>query len=312
MTNQIKDRAKDQAIDQVAGKIRELKTAKNAIILSHNYQPADIQDIADLCGDSLELSIEAAKTNADIIVFCGVHFMAETASILSPDKKVLLPKQDAGCPMADMITPEALEKKKKELKGVPVVTYVNSPASVKALTDICCTSANAVRVVNSLDAKEVLMAPDKNLAQYTAAHTDKKIHLWEGCCPIHDRLTVEEVIAAKKSHPKALFMAHPECSPEILDLADEILSTSGMIKFAGKSMSSEFIIGTEIGILYPMRNKYPDKRFYPVSTGMECADMKKIGLEDIASALENMSGEIKVPESIRIPALAAVQKMIEL
>jgi len=293
-------------------KIRQLAKEKNAIILAHNYQPPEIQDIADLCGDSLELSIKASKTKARIIVFCGVHFMAETASILSPEKTVLLPHLDSGCPMADMVDPARLEKKKQELGNIPVVTYVNSSAAVKAASDICCTSANVIKVVNSIDAPEILMTPDKNLARYAAANTSKKIHLWDGFCPFHNTLTIQDVHQAKKDHPDALFIAHPECPPEILSIADSIQSTSGMIKFAGESDHSSFILGTETGLLYPISKAYPDKKFYPASQKMYCPDMKKIGLDNLAESLENRTGEVKVPEDIRKKALGAVQKMINL
>ena len=293
-------------------KIKSLAKEKNAIILVHNYEPPEIQDIADLCGDSLELSIKASKTDADVILFCGVHFMAETACILSPEKTVLLPKQDAGCPMADMITPAALTAKLEELPPMPVVTYVNSPASVKALSTICCTSANAIKVVNSLPDDEILMAPDRNLAQYTAAHTDKKIHYWNGCCPIHDRLTAQEVLKARQDHPDALLMAHPECRPEVLDLADVVVSTSGMIRHAAESTSPEYIVGTENGLLHPLQKGNPGKTFYPLSESMICPDMKKITLEDVARSLEFMGGVVKVPDEIRVPALKAVERMINL
>ncbi len=294
----------------IKDEIQELKKEKNAIILAHNYQPPEIQDIADLCGDSLELSIKAAGTDAHVIVFCGVHFMAETASILSPDKKVLLPKKDAGCPMADMVTPGALKEKLKNLPPVPVITYVNSPASVKALTTVCCTSANVIQVTNSLDYDEILMVPDRNLARYAMTGTNKKIHLWDGFCPIHDRLTPQDVKKIRKDHPHAVFIAHPECRPEVLSLADKIASTSGMLKFVSESGEKEFIIGTEIGLIYPLKKANPDKIFYPASVKMECPDMKKIGLNDIAKSLKFMAGEVKVPEEIRKPALKAVQRMI--
>ena len=293
-------------------KIKKLLQKRNAILLSHNYQPPEIQDVADLCGDSLELSIKAAQTDAAVIVFCGVHFMAETASILSPDKTVLLPRLDAGCPMADTIDPAGLQAKLATLPPVPVVTYVNSTAAVKALSTICCTSANAIDIVNSLDADEVLMTPDRNLALYTAAHTDKKIHLWEGSCPIHDRLTPADVRQAQKAHPDAVFMAHPECRPEVLKLADAVCSTSGMLRYANESASAEFIVGTEIGLLYPLQKAAPGKTFYPASAQMRCEDMKKITLADVVSSLENMAGEVKVPKEIQQPALKAVQGMIDL
>ncbi|RJP74990.1 MAG: quinolinate synthase NadA [Desulfobacteraceae bacterium] len=292
--------------------IRQLAREKNAIILSHNYQPPEIQDIADLCGDSLELSIKAAGTAADIIVFCGVHFMAETASILSPEKTVLLPNKDAGCPMADMINPASLAAKLKSLPPMPVVTYVNSTAAVKALSTVCCTSANVIKVVNSLDADQVLMTPDRNLAAYAAAHTTKKIHFWDGCCPFHDRLRASDIQQARQTHPDAIVMAHPECRTEVLEIADVVVSTSGMIRYAKTSDHRSFIVGTEIGLIYPLQKENPDKRFYPASIDLMCPDMKKITLADVLDSLENLTGRVKVPEEIRIPALKAVQDMVAL
>ena len=291
-------------------KIRALLKEKNAILLAHNYVLPEVQDVADLCGDSLELSIKAAATDAQTIVFCGVHFMAETASILSPEKTVLLPVAQAGCPMADMVTPESLAMRKAELPGVPVVTYVNSSAAVKALSDVCCTSANVVKVVNSLEAPEVLMTPDRNLAQYAASKSDKKIHLWDGYCPFHNTLTAKTALAVKAKHPGALFLAHPECPPEVLAVADVVTSTSGMLRYAKESEATTFIIGTEVGILYPLSQQNPGKTFIPASLEMTCADMKRIRLDDIVTCLETFQGEVKVPEAIRIPALSSVQKMI--
>ncbi|MBW1607945.1 MAG: quinolinate synthase NadA [Deltaproteobacteria bacterium] len=293
-------------------KIRSLLKKRKAIMLSHNYQPPEIQDVADLCGDSLELSIKAAQTDAEVIVFCGVHFMAETASILSPDKTVLLPREDAGCLMADMIEPVGLQVMLDKLPPMPVVTYVNSTAAVKALSTICCTSANVVDVVNSLDADEILMTPDRNLALYAASLTKKKIHTWDGYCPTHDRLKPADVNHARQTYPDAVFMAHPECRPEVLELADVIRSTSGMIRYAEESKKSAFIVGTEIGLLYPLKKANPDKLFYPASSKMLCKNMKKISLEDVARSLELMEGEVKVSENIRQPAFKAVQKMIDL
>ncbi len=294
-------------------KIRDLVKKKNAVILAHNYQPPEIQQIADLCGDSLELSIKASKTSAKIIVFCGVKFMAETASILSPEKQVILPVKDAGCPMADMVTPAALEKRKAELNGIPVVTYVNSSASVKALSDICCTSANVIDVINSIDSDEILMTPDKNLAGYAASKTEKKIYPWEGCCPYHDKLSKKDVIKAKEKYPEALFIAHPECPPEILELAHAIESTSGMIRFARESENDSFIIGTETGHLYPLSQACPDKKFFPASDKTFCQDMKKITLDHVLKSLTNPKQfEVKVPEEIRKNAFAAVKRMIDL
>jgi quinolinate synthase len=293
-------------------KIRSLLKKRNAVMLSHNYQPPEIQDLADLCGDSLELSIKASQTDAEVIVFCGVHFMAETASILSPDKTVLLPRKDAGCLMADMIEPEGLQIMIDKLPSMPVVTYVNSSAAVKAISTICCTSANAVDIVGSLDADEVIMTPDRNLALYTASKTKKKVHTWDGYCPTHDRLHPEDVHNARKAHPEAVFMAHPECRPEVLDLADVIRSTSGMIRYAKESKSTSFIVGTEIGLIHPLKKANPGKQFYPASSKMMCKNMKKISLEDVARSLELMAGEVKVPENIRRPAFQAVQRMVDL
>jgi quinolinate synthase len=292
-------------------KIRQLLKKRNAILLVHNYQRPEIQDIADLTGDSLGLSIEAAKTEAEIIVFSGVHFMAETASILCPDKVVLLPVISAGCPMADMITPQSLAEKKLELPGVPVVSYVNSPASVKAESDICCTSANAVQVINSLAAYDtILMTPDRNLARYAQRHTDKRIVYWEGFCPYHDRLTAQQVKMVKNDHPRALFLAHPECRPEVIDLADEVKSTSGMLDYARKAKNKEFIIGTETGIIHTLRTQNPDKVFIPADEKMICTDMKKIHLSDIVNALFTKSPVIKVEEGIRVRAREAVERML--
>jgi quinolinate synthase len=293
-------------------KIKALAKQRNAIILAHNYQPPEIQDLADLCGDSLELSRKAAQTDAEIIVFCGVHFMAETASILSPDKRVLLPRLDAGCLMADMITADALRVKIDSLPPMPVVTYVNSTADVKALSTVCCTSANVVQVVNSLPEKEMLLTPDRNLAMYAASKTGKKIHIWDGYCPTHEWLKVEDVEAARAAHPGAVFLAHPECRPEIVQMADVVASTSGMLRHVAQAKEDAFIIGTEMGILHPMQKAAPDKKLYPASQKMTCQNMKKISLDDVLKSLEEMSGEVKVPEEIRIPALKAVQAMIDL
>lgn len=296
--------------ESIAQEIRALLKERNAILLAHNYQRPEIQDIADLTGDSLELSIKAAKTDADVIVFCGVHFMAETASIASPDKTVLIPRLDAGCPMADMITPEALKARLAELGEIPVVTYVNSTASVKAHSTICCTSANAVAVVNSLAEDEILMTPDRNLCQYAASKSTKRIHCWDGYCPIHDRLSAEEVLNVKAAHPEALFMAHPECRPEVLALADAVLSTSGMLDFAKRSDSQSFIVGTEEGLVYPLQKANPNKLFYMASESMVCEDMKRTTLGDVLRAIRAMTYEVKVNEKVRIPASRAVERML--
>ncbi|MDY6854165.1 MAG: quinolinate synthase NadA [Thermodesulfobacteriota bacterium] len=291
-------------------KIRRLLKEKNAILLSHNYQRDEIQEIADLAGDSLELSIKASQSDYEIIVFCGVHFMAESASILSPEKKVILPRLDAGCPMADMISEDIVIDKKRELLEATVVTYVNSSASVKARSDICCTSANAISVVNSVKSEAVYMFPDKNLAKYVSRFTDKKVLLWEGYCPTHNRLKAKEVLESKTKHPNAIFIAHPECKPEVLELADHICSTSGMYEYAKKTNNEEFIIGTEMGILYRLRKENPKKSFFLASKSLVCPNMKLITLESVLSAIIELSNVVKVPEEIRIPSKKALDRML--
>jgi quinolinate synthase len=294
-------------------RVLKLKKEQNAIILAHNYQPADIQDIADLTGDSLELSRQAASTDAAVIVFCGVTFMAETAAILNPGRVVLLPRLEAGCPMADMITPDDMLAIKREHPGVPIITYVNSTAAVKAESTICCTSANSIRVVESFkQADTVYMAPDQNLAKYTARHTQKRVHFWHGYCPIHHDLTAQQVNMRKQQYRDAIFLAHPECRPEVLDLADVIQSTSGMLRYVNESSHHAFIIGTEEGILHPMRQQNPEKSFYPASDTLICQNMKKITLADVCRSLETLQPRVTVPEDIRLRALSAVEKMLEL
>ena len=291
--------------------IRRLVKERNAVMLAHNYQRDEIQQIADIGGDSLALSMEAARTDAEVILFCGVHFMAESAAILSPEKTVLLPHIDAGCPMADMITPEKLREKRAELgPDIPVVTYVNSSAEVKAESDICCTSANAVAVVNSLPGDRVFMTPDMNLAKYVARHTKKKVDWWKGFCPTHHQLKAQTVMEMKQTHPDAKVVAHPECAPDILDLADHICSTSGMYTYAKKENARKFIIATEAGILYRLRLENPDKEFILVSEDMLCPNMKVTTLEDIHEALVEMKHVITVPEDIRLRAKSALDKML--
>lgn len=297
---------------EIIQRIQELKREKNAVILAHNYQPPHVQDIADMCGDSLELSIRASKTKADIIVFCGVRFMAETASVLCPQKTVLLPAEEAGCPMADMITDTQLAQWREQFPHIPVIAYVNSSAAVKALASICCTSANSIKVAESLSADKVLLVPDRNLARYTDTKSGKTVHAWSGYCPYHERLSLETVQRRRGQYPGALFMAHPECRTEVLETADKVASTSGMLAYARSSEAKSFIVGTEVGLLYPLRKACPDKLFVAASGRMECVDMKKIGLEAVAASLENLSGVVKVPEHIREPAMRAVQNMIDL
>jgi len=298
--------------EELTDRIKRLKSERNAIILAHNYQRDEVQEVADICGDSLGLSIEASKTDAEVIIFCGVHFMAESASILSPQKTVILPRLEAGCPMADMVDVLRLREKKGELKNIPVVCYVNSSAAVKAESDICCTSANAIKVVNSIkNGEKVLMIPDKNLALYTSKFTSKEVIPWEGFCPTHHLLKVEDVRRAKAEHPNALFVAHPECRPEVLEYADHICSTSGMYKFAKETKAKELIIGTEEGILYRLRKENPDKKFYLPAEHVLCPNMKLTRLEDIVVSLETLEPVVKVPEDIRIRAYQALKRMIE-
>jgi len=292
-------------------KILQLKKQRKAVILVHNYQLGEVQDIGDFVGDSLELSQKAAETGAEVIVFCGVHFMAETASILCPDSVVLLPDIHAGCPMADMVTAESLRKKKRELPNATVITYINSSAEVKAESDSCCTSANAVNVVESVESDEILFVPDQYLGHYVATKTNKKIHLWPGYCPTHVRIQPEDIIRLKKEHPQAKAMVHPECRPEVIALADEVLSTGGMCRFARETDAKEIIVGTEIGIIYRLKKENPGKKFIPISEQAICPDMKLITLEKVLWALEDMKFQVKVPEAVRLKAKAAVDKMLE-
>ena len=292
-------------------KILNLKRERNAVILAHNYQLGEVQDIADFVGDSLELSQNAAKTEAKVIVFCGVQFMAETASILCPDKIVLLPDIHAGCPMADMITAERLRERKRELPGATVVCYVNSSAEVKAESDVCCTSANAVKVIESLDSEEILFVPDQYLGHYISTKTDKRMSLWPGFCPTHIRIQPQDIIRLKKEHTQAKVVVHPECRPEVIALADEVLSTGGMCRFAQKTEAEEIIVGTEIGILHRLRKENPGKRFIPVSEQAICPRMKLITLESVLWSLQEMTTKVKVPEEIRLRAKAAVDKMLK-
>ena len=290
----------------------DIKTRRGAVILAHNYQLGEIQDIADFVGDSLELSQRAAETDADVIVFCGVHFMAETASILCPDKVVLLPDMNAGCPMADMITPDRLREKKKEHPRAAVVCYINSSAEVKAESDICCTSANAVEIIESLDAQEILFVPDQYLGLYVSARTGKEMILWPGFCPTHVRITPERMEELRQEYPQAKIVVHPECRPEVIALADEVLSTGGMLRYARREGVREMIVGTEVGIIYRLRKENPGKRFIPVSEQAICPNMKLITLEKVLWSLEEMNPEVKVAERIRLGAKAAVDRMLRI
>ena len=293
-------------------KIQQLKRKRNAVILAHNYQIGEVQDIADYTGDSLGLSRTASKTNADVIVFCGVRFMAETASILCPDKLVLMPDINAGCPMADMITRDELKALKKEHPKATVVAYVNTSAEVKAEIDICCTSGNAVKVVESLkDASEIIFVPDKYLGHYVSVKANRDLILWDGYCPVHAKILPEDIARQRKAHPKAKIIVHPECTPKVIQLADEALSTSGMCKYAKLSSASEIIVGTEPEMLYRLRKENPRKKFYPLSDQAICQDMKLTTLKKVLWCLENMKYEVKVPEDIQIKAKRAMDRMLE-
>lgn len=295
----------------LVNRIEELKKKKKAIILAHNYQLGEVQDIADFVGDSLGLSQEAAKTNAEIIVFCGVHFMAETAAILCPEKTVLMPDTEAGCPMADMIDAEKLRALKEKHPDAVVVCYVNTTAEVKAESDICCTSANAVKVVESIPKdREIIFVPDKYLGQYVSKITGREFILWRGFCPTHVKILAEDIKQCKKEHPDAEVIVHPECTPEVIALADRVLGTTGICKAVRELKAREFIIGTEIGILHRLRKENPDKIFYPPSDRAICPNMKKTTLEKVLWSLEDMKEEIKVPDDVRARALKAVERMI--
>ena len=294
-------------------KIEHLKEQRKAVILAHNYQPGEIQDLADFTGDSLGLSIKASQTNAETIVFCGVLFMAETAAILSPEKTVLLPEKTAGCPMADMITAEQLRQLKQEHPDALVVCYVNSSADVKAESDYCCTSANAVDVVNSLpEDKRVIFVPDQHLGQFVADRTGRDIILWPGYCATHVVITVDDIKAAKAKYPDAIVMAHPECSEPVKALSDELLSTSQMLKLAAQRTAKQFIVATETGIIHSLRKQNPDMDFIPASHKAICPNMKKITLDKVIASLEEMQYEITVPETISSKAKTALDRMVEI
>ncbi|MHB9024351.1 MAG: quinolinate synthase NadA [Armatimonadota bacterium] len=299
--------------NEMIQEIARLRKERNAVILAHNYQHAEVQDIADFVGDSLELSIKATKVpEADIIVFCGVHFMAETAKMLSPEKMVLMPDVKAGCPMADMITADDLRKLKAEYPGAPVVCYVNSSAAVKAESDICCTSANAVKVVKSLDADEVIFIPDKYLGAWVQRHTEQRLILWPGYCPTHNRIVPEHIRAMREAHPNAEVMVHPECTPDVIDAADHVVSTGGMVRLARESATMEFIVATEQGMLHRLRKDNPEKQFYHVTPVAVCPNMKKTTLEKVLWSLQNLQFEITVPDDIAKAARRAIQRMLEI
>ncbi len=300
----------NMVMDNIIKKINNLKKGRNAVILVHNYQPPEVQDVADFLGDSLGLSQKAAETDAEVIVFCGVHFMAETASILCPDKIVLIPELTAGCPMANMIGVEGLRKLKKQHPDATVVAYVNTTAEVKAESDVCCTSANAVKIVNSLPEKKIIFIPDKYLGQYVASQTKKEMIFWEGYCPIHVRILADDIFKVKEEHSGAEVLVHPECTPDVIAMSDKVLSTTGMLNYAKQTKSKEIIIGTEIGIIYRLQKENPDKKFYPASERAICENMKKNSLEKVLWSLEEMKYKIKVEEEVRQKAKKAIDKML--
>jgi quinolinate synthase len=300
-------------VSTIIEKIKDLKAKRNAVILAHNYQRGDVQDIADFTGDSLGLSQQAANTKADIIVFCGVHFMAETASILCPDKMVLLPDEHAGCPMANMITLKQLKIKKNEHPQAKVVCYVNSTAAIKAESDICCTSSNAMKIVSSLPKdQEIIFIPDKSLGGYVASKLNRPMILWEGYCPTHHRILSEHIIILKSKHPNAKIVVHPECTPDVIALADHVASTTGIAKYCKETDAKEFIVGTETGILHRLKKENPQKTFYAISLLADCSNMKLISLEKVLWSLEDLVYQIQVPDNIAVKARTAIQRMLDL
>jgi quinolinate synthase len=293
-------------------KIKQLKKERDAVILAHNYQRGEIQDIADFVGDSLDLSRKAARVDAEVIVFCGVHFMAESAAILSPEKTVLLPDPQAGCPMADMITPEDLRAEKIKYPNAKVVCYVNSSAGIKAESDICCTSTNAIDVVRSLGDSRILFVPDEHLGRYVASQTGADIIFWKGYCPTHLRVEPEDIIEARRKHPNAKCVVHPECSLEVIMLADEALSTGGIIRYVEETKAEEIIVGTELGLAYRLQKEHPNKRFYLASKKLICPNMKLTTLDKVADALEKMQYQVTVDEQIRNRAKISLDRMLQL
>jgi len=302
-----------KGIVPIQERIRKLKVDRDAVILVHNYQPGDVQDMGDFVGDSLGLSRQAGQTDAEVILFCGVHFMAETAKIISPQKRVIVPDLNAGCPMANMVTVRELREMKGKHPDAVVVTYVNSSAAVKAESDVCCTSANAVKVVASVpEDREVLFVPDRNLGDYVARQLGRRLILWNGYCPTHQRVLPDHVRAAKRKHPDALVVVHPECVAETIGLADHVGSTTGILRFCARSDAREFIIGTEVGILHRLRKENPGKTFHEASPLADCPNMKLTTLEKMLWSLEDLVYEVTVPEDIIARARRAIDRMLEI
>lgn len=302
----------EETTDDIIREILELKRERGAVILAHNYQRAEVQEIADYCGDSLGLARLAASTDARVIVFCGVFFMAETANILSPEKITLLPDAEAGCPLADTVRPEDVRRLKDENPELPVVAYVNSSAAVKAESDYCCTSGNAVEVVRAIDARRIIFLPDRNLGDHVRRETGKELLIWDGCCPVHDRITAGEIEELLDRNPGAVFVAHPECRQEVLRLAHEVASTEGIYRFAARSPARVIIVGSEEGMLFRLRKENPEKTFLFPPGGARCPDMKLITLEKVLRSLREMEPRVEVPEDTREGARRAVERMIAL
>lgn len=298
--------------EAIAEQVRKAKTERNAVILVHNYQRPEVQDVGDFVGDSLGLARQAATTDAEVIVFCGVHFMAETAHILSPGKTVLLPEPRAGCPLSDMATAGAVREAKERHPEAVVVSYVNTSAAVKAESDYCCTSSNAVQVAAAVEGDTILFVPDRNLANFVAGQVDKEIIPWEGYCPVHDEITVENVLDGLAAHPEAEVVAHPECRREVLAVAHHVRSTSGMVDAALASPADEFIVATEAGMLYPLEKAVPGKRFHSPAGEHICPNMKLITLSKVLWALQTLEPRVTVPEDVRVRALGAVERMLSL
>ena len=299
--------------EKLLRRIEKLKTERDAVILAHNYQTADIQDLADFTGDSLGLSIKAAETDADVIVFCGVRFMAETAAILSPQKTVLLPDELAGCPLADMITVDQLRDLKQKHPDALVVCYVNSSAQVKAESNYCCTSANAVEVVESLPTdREIIFVPDQHLGQFAAERTARDLILWPGYCHVHVAITEDDIKSAKAQYPDAIVMTHPECTEPVKALSDQMLSTGQMLRYAAKSEAKYFIIATETGIIHTLKKQNPQAEFIPATNRAICPNMKRITLEKVLWSLEDLQYKVTVPQEIRTKAKKAIDMMVEI
>ena len=301
----------EKGLQDMIEEINALKKEKNAVILVHSYQRPEIYKVADFIGDSYGLSVEASKTKADMIIFCGVRFMAETAYIVNPDKKVILPAADAGCPMAATVTAEDIKELRKQYPDAAVVSYMNTTAETKAESDIVCTSSNAIQIVNSLPNKRIIFVPDKNLADYVARNTDKEIIPWHGFCYVHNKLLPEPLKAAKQLHKDAKVIAHPECTNEFRELADYVCSTTGMIDYVRDSDADEFIIGTETGLIELLKQKFPEKNFYAAPPGSTCLNMKKNRLELVLEALKTEGPVINVPEEVRVKAKKAIDRMLE-